>query len=169
MRTIQAREVHLSIRSTKKIRGLWKSFLLLILCLPLSSFFVSAQQQTRTDQPRVFGRTVDPRTRIPIITITEENMFPPSWLAPPIQARATSLSRREMQRSRRALEDAMGKYPDAYLGENIKRIYLLGSLTLYGMPCDGTVSSDSLYIVNHGTEEYSDEYIALTFHTFSQT
>lgn len=91
-------------------------------------------------------------------------MFPQLWLAPPIKARATNLSKREMQRSLAALKDAMDKYPESYLRDNIKGIYLLGSMSLYGISCDGTVSSNSVYMVNPGGEEYSDEYIGLIFH-----
>lgn len=112
----------------------------------------------------IAGRTFDPRTGIPIITVTEENMFPRLWLAPPVKARATNLSRHEMQRSLAALKDAMDKYPESYLRDHIKRIYILGSMSLYGMSCDGTVSSNSVYIVNPGREEYTDEYIGLIFH-----
>jgi len=154
----------LSIGSAKKINHQWKFFALVILCLPLSSFSMSAQQRTTNDQPFVPSSTNDSRTKIPIITVAEEKMFPQSWRSAPISARATNLSTREVQRSLEVLNRAMGKYPESFLHENIKRIYLLGSLNLYGVPCDGTISSDSLYIVNGGGKEYTDEYIALTFH-----
>lgn len=153
----------MSIQVAQKVRRRLKSFLPLILCLPFSSFPILAQPQTATDS-LIVDRTHDPRTGIPIVTVTEENMFPQLWLAPPIKARATNLSKREMQRSLAALKDAMDKYPESYLREHIKCIYLLGSMSLYGMSCDGTVSSDSVYIVNPGREEYTDEYIGLIFH-----
>ena len=158
----------MTLRSAK-IKHQWKFFALLILWLPLSSFSMSAQQRTTNDQPFVPGSTNDLRTEIPIITVAEEKMFPQSWRSAPISARATNLSTREVQRSLEVLNRAMGKYPESFLHENIKRIYLLGSLNLYGVPCDGTVSSDSLYIVNGGGEEYTDEYIALISITPSQT
>ena len=147
----------------QKVGRRLKSFLPPILFLSFCSFLILAQPQTGTDR-LIVGRTLDPRTGIPIITVTEENMFPQSWLAPPIKARATNLSQREMQRSVAALKDAMDKYPESYLRDNIKRIYLLNSMSLYGMSCDGTVSSDSVYVVNAGREEHTDEYIGLIFH-----
>jgi hypothetical protein len=112
---------------------------------------------------KVRSRTVDPRTK-PIVTVTEENMFPPQWLAAPVGAHATSLSKRQMQRSLEALNYAMSKYPVSALRDNLKRIYLLGSLTLYGIRSDGTYSPDSIYIVSSDDEEHTDEYLDLAFH-----
>lgn len=113
---------------------------------------------------KIRSRTRDTRTNIPIISVTDENIFPQHWLSRPIQARATPLSRKELKRSIYILDVAMSKYPILTLRENIKVIYLLNSLSLYGIAADGTFSSDSIYIVNAGDKEYTDEYLESSFH-----
>ncbi len=165
--------------------------MLLILCMVLTSLITSAQQAAQLPvenrappknvretliwsknnsilsmdrEIKVSSRRHDPETQIPIITVTEDNMFPQQWLEPPIAARATSLSERQKRRSVEALYSAMSAYPDvSYLRDNIKRIYVLGSLNLYGIPVDASYSTDSIYVVNSGGEEYTDEYLVLSF------
>jgi Tol biopolymer transport system component len=169
----------------------WKRFLLLIWCMLLTSFFISAQHlaqpppenRASPEKPRetltwwkdgsllsmdraikVSSSTRDPDNRVLIIYVTENDMFPKQWLAAPIAAHATSLPRAQMKRSLDALYRAMSTYPDpSYLSDNIKRIYVLGSLSLYGIPVDATYSADSIYIVNKGGQEYTDEYLVLSF------
>lgn len=113
---------------------------------------------------KIRSRTRDTRTNIPIISVTDENIFPQHWLSRPIRARATPLSSKELKRSIYILGVAMSKYPILTLRENIKVIYLLNSLTLSGIAVDGTFSSDSIYIVNAGDKEYTDEYLESSFH-----
>jgi Tol biopolymer transport system component len=113
---------------------------------------------------RIRSRTRDTRTNVPIISVTDENMFPQRWLSSPIEARATRLSKKELKRSIYILDVAMSKYPILLLRENIKAIYLLNSLTLYGIAADASNSADSIYIVNTGDKEYTDGYLESSFH-----
>jgi Tol biopolymer transport system component len=112
---------------------------------------------------KIRSKTVDTRTHIPIISVNE-NIFPEQWLSRPIQARGLGLSRKELKRSIYNLDVAMSKYSILLLRENIKAIYLLRSLTLYGVAADATHSEDSIYIVNAGSKEYTDEYLESLFH-----
>ena len=151
----------MSIQSTDTLHRRMRPAFLLILWLP---FLIPAQQRVGTEERPIVGTTFDSRTGIPIVTVTDAEMFPKYWLEPAVNARATNISKGDIERSLKTLHQEMSKYPESYLRQNIKRIYLLGSLALYGIPCDGTVSSDSLYLVNGGGKEYSDEYIGLIFH-----
>jgi hypothetical protein len=112
---------------------------------------------------KIRSRTRDTRTNVPIISVADENMFPKHWVSSPIEARATRLSRKELKRSIYILDVAMSKYPILLLRENIKAIYLLNSLTLYGVAADASNSEDSIYIVNTGGKEYTDEYLESSF------
>lgn len=110
------------------------------------------------------NRTRDTRTLIPIISVVDENMFPKHWLSTPIEVHATGLSKKELKRSIYILDVAMSKYNILPLRDNIKAIYLLNSLTLYGVAADASNSEDSIYIVNTGDKEYTDEYLESSFH-----
>jgi Tol biopolymer transport system component len=113
---------------------------------------------------KIRSRTRDTRTNVPIISVTDKKMFPQSWLSSPTEARAAGLSKKELKRSIYTLDVAMSKYPILLLRENIKAIYLLSSLTLYGVAADASNSEDSIYIVNTGGKEYTDEYFESSFH-----
>jgi len=112
---------------------------------------------------KIRSKTIDTRTHIPIISVTEKNIFPEQWLSSPIEARATRLSKKELKRSIYILDVAMSKYPILQLRENIKAIYLLNSLKLYGVAVDASHSEDSIYIVNSGDKQYTDEYLESLF------
>jgi Tol biopolymer transport system component len=117
---------------------------------------------------KIRSKTIDTRTHIPILSVIDGNIFPEQWLSHPIEARARGLSKKELKRSIYILDVAMSKYPILALRENIKAIYLLDSLTLYGVAADASHSEDSIYIVNAGTKAYTDEYLESLFHqTFS--
>lgn len=112
---------------------------------------------------KIRSKTIDTRTHIPIISVTDKNIFPEQWLSSPIEARATRLSKKQLKRSIYILDVAMSKYRILFLRENIKAIYLLDSLTLYGVSADASHSEDSIYLVNTGSKEYTDEYLESLF------
>jgi Tol biopolymer transport system component len=99
----------------------------------------------------------------PIITVMEDNMFPPHWRDAPIKAQATSLSKKKVWRTFHLIYNALSRY---YVSSpnNPKRVYLLSSLKLYGVECDAAYSDDTIYIVNSDQEEYTDEYLSLVLH-----
>jgi hypothetical protein len=92
-------------------------------------------------------------------------MFPASWKRGEVRAFAESLDLTEVERSRDILRRAMDKYPDAVLQSNLRRVFVLGRLTFYGLPYGGTNSLDTLYLANRGrTEGFSDQYLEESFH-----
>ena len=133
----------------------------------LKNWYVGELDKTEVDRRPVKtfdGSHTDPTTpENPIITVTEDDMFPPHWLDAPIRAQATSLSKRNVWRTFNLIYNALSRYYVSSL-HNPKRIYLLSSLTLHGVQSDAAHSADTIYIVTSDEEEYTDEYLSLIFH-----
>lgn len=84
------------------------------------------------------------------------DIFPKSWLTPPVSARAELLKVEQQQRSRRLVERALARYPAAVLRDNLRRVLVLGRLEYSGVPAGGTNSRTAVYVVNDGEPRYTD-------------
>jgi len=110
-------------------------------------------------------KTTHIQTEVEIIFTTEEGMFPESWTQPDINGKASSLDSSEYDRSLRIVQKALSKYPEGFIGNHIKKVYVLGDLEFYGVGYGGTNSNDVVYICNQGEiMGYTDIYLEQTFH-----
>ncbi len=102
---------------------------------------------------------------IPIRTAVEDDMFPESWRGGDAKASAESLPAFEKARSIRLVEMAFTKYPKEVLQPNLKRVYILRTMSFFGMTYGGTNSLDTVYLSNRGVDYgYTDLYIEESFH-----
>ncbi|MCS7078338.1 MAG: hypothetical protein NZ455_16620 [Bacteroidia bacterium] len=113
----------------------------------------------------------EPRTNDYVDTLTgvkiiwQEIQFPTKWLYGPISATYSFIEEREKNRFVPIILKAMRKYPAAVLKKNLKRIYLVGYLSFYGVKFGGTNSNDCLYLCNEGSHRgYTDFYLEQIFH-----
>ncbi len=127
-----------------------KTIVLLILLL---CFFNSESQIT------------DTRTGVVIEFEYNENIFPGSWKADPINGKGTTLDKEQEKRSLRIIKKALSKYPVKIIKNNIQKIYILKTIEFYGQGFGATYSNDIVYIANSGIHlGYSDYYIEKSFH-----
>ncbi|MFI5204385.1 MAG: hypothetical protein ACHQF2_07800 [Flavobacteriales bacterium] len=110
-------------------------------------------------------RYVDPRTGIPIIFVSDKDMYPEFWLESPINQKSKPLDTSEIERSKRIILNAMSKYSVRIIRTYLDRIYVTSSLEAYGTPMGGTRSEKRVYVNNSGARNgYTDEYMERTFH-----
>lgn len=108
---------------------------------------------------------VDPRTQIPIVCKIEPEMFPTSWRAEPINARAVELAENEVERSKLLVKKALDAYPVPVLKRSLRKVYISKSIEFYGLGYGGTNSTDAVYLANDGIPQgYTDAYLVGSFH-----
>lgn len=108
---------------------------------------------------------VDARTGIPIRFEVTDEMFPPSWQADDVRARAVRIDDSEIDRSLRLVDAAMAMYPADLLKENVEAVFFVKEMRFYWLKYGGTNSRDTIYIANRGAAKgFSDQYIVSTFH-----
>jgi len=89
---------------------------------------------------------------------TSENMFPISWKSPAINPKTRSLSKNKITETQEIIRNELNKYPKNVL-KNLHDVYVLDSLTFYGIPYGGTSSKDKIYLTDG-----SDWYIKHALH-----
>lgn len=110
-------------------------------------------------------RVFDDRTGLPIVFVTEDDMFPSSWVGGDVKARAESLDTEQTGRASRLVKDAIGAYPRSVITNNLKKVYVMKSIEFYGLQYGGTNSLDRVYLTAKPAEEgYTDSYIVGSFH-----
>ena len=97
-----------------------------------------------------------------IVNRASSDIFPPSWLAPGVGARAELLAETEQQRSVAVITKALGKYPSSLISANVTHIYVLGRLEYSGVAAGGTNSKTDVYVVKNG--RISDALLENNFH-----
>lgn len=106
-----------------------------------------------------------PDFSVSVHTAPENSMFPSEWRRAPISARATALAASERSRSMEFVRRAIEKYPPTVVRKNLRAVYLLHSLSFYGLPYGGTYSSDRIYIANRGEGQgFTAKFVEETFH-----
>ena len=103
-----------------------------------------------------------PPTSQIIVNRASSDIFPPSWLAPGVGARAELLAEIEQQRSVAVITKALGKYPSSLISANIEHIYVLGRLEYSGVAAGGTNSKTDVYVVKN--RRISDALLENNFH-----
>ncbi len=101
-----------------------------------------------------------------IIFTADGNIFPSGWYGSGIDAKAESLSPGEVERSKNIIVTALDKYPTLLLKNNLKNVYVLKSMSFYGVNYGGTnLPPDIVYVANDGVSMgYMDTAIEKTFH-----
>jgi hypothetical protein len=98
----------------------------------------------------------------------EKGMFPNTWYSSPINAETTALEdSAEQQRSIKILEKAAALYPAWLLEKSLDKVYVLSSLSFYGVAYGGTYSysKKSIWIVNKGIRRgYDEAFLSRLFH-----
>jgi len=89
-------------------------------------------------------------------------IFPPSWLAARIDAKAEPLAEADRERARRIMTSALQKYPASVLAANLKTVYVVGRLEYGGVAAGGTNSRSVVYVVGRG--DYSAADVERIFH-----
>lgn len=107
----------------------------------------------------------DTRSGVDIVFRADQSIFPASWRRSPINAQAEQIDPSEVERTRRAVEVAMAKYPAQLLAENLKAVYVTKSIRFYGLAYGATNSADAIYISNSGRRNgYTDLVLEGSFH-----
>ena len=139
--------------------SLSKSFIFLIFfsfCAPVPSSFSGAIKTT----------FLDPRTGILIQSFPEKSMFYESWQTPPISGKATPLKVERISRDFLILQKSLARFPADFLRFYLERIYLLDSLSFYGLSFGGTNDDVTLFLTN--ADHYPPDFLEKTFyHEFS--
>ncbi len=93
-------------------------------------------------------------------------MFPRRWYSDKIDARTVPVAESQIPRITRILQKAMAKYPVSVIKQNLESIYLVKSLTFYGLPFGGTfsVAKKRIYITDDPILNPSDDFIENLFH-----
>lgn len=100
-----------------------------------------------------------------ILTSSDKEIFPKEWLLSPVYAEAQSLNDDELQRCRRIILNALDKYPDELVRDNLRTVYVLRYLEYFGVEAGGTNSLSEIYLLNKGLANgYTDSWIEKTFH-----
>jgi hypothetical protein len=96
---------------------------------------------------------------------TEPHMFPSNWYCKRIHAEAMSLPREYRTRAMDILNQAIAKYPEEVLFINLRKVYILQSLTFFGVPYGGTNFRDIVYLTyDHLNQKRTAEFMEGVFH-----
>jgi hypothetical protein len=109
----------------------------------------------------------DPASGVMIIFGEDNTIFPKTWQTSKVKAKAGRFGlKAEAERSLKAVKIALEKYPPEFLKKNLKSVYLVRSLSLFGKSTRGTNSSTSVYIANLGKRRgYTNSFIESSFHS----
>ena len=111
------------------------------------------------------AETVIQESPVRMVTSSDPNIFPASWLSEGIRARAERLQDNQFTRTQTVLNRAQKKYPRDVLQRNLKTIYVLHRLVFSGISASGTNGGANVYIANRGVRAgFTDSRIEKTFH-----
>lgn len=92
-------------------------------------------------------------------------IFPKEWRTDEINPKAVALPMSERARFQKVVDRAIAKYPSKLLTKHLKNVYLLRSITFFGLAYGGTNSLDAVYLANDGVANgYTDDYLEESFH-----
>ena len=108
----------------------------------------------------------DSRTGIIICFSAEGRIFPESAYSPEINPKAISLDSNDYSISKKVISVALSKYPISVLKKNLKIIYVLKYLELYGVQGGGTNCNDAIYLSTEDMQMlyYNSFYLEQLFH-----
>ena len=136
-----------------------------VVAMPNYDFTIASDDLSSQKQSADKNYLLDEDTGVLIIWELWDDMFPDSWVKPPINARAVPVRKSELERSLKIIRSALKKYPSHILESNLERIYLLHELLFSGISAAGTSSLDRVYVCNKGIKRwYTDTYVEQLFH-----
>lgn len=128
----------------------------LILLLPL--LLTSAVLREIPEHPPVLEG-------IDIVFDTEPKMFPAGWYCKRVSAKAVSLPREYRTEAMDILNLAIAKYPEDVLFVYLRKVYVLQSLSFFGVPYGGTNAREIIYIMyDNSNPERTSQFVEDIFH-----
>jgi hypothetical protein len=110
-------------------------------------------------------KSIEDSYGVKIISDYSPLIFPAEWRNAKIPPVATQIDPDQLERYDYVLNVAFRSYPKSVIRKNLKNVYLLGSLTIFGVSAGGTYSDDSLYLVGFPEERgYTDLFLIEFFH-----
>jgi len=93
-------------------------------------------------------------------------MFPHHWKSDKIHAEAIPLALTENKRAQGIVIRALAKYPREMLNNNLRTVYVLNSISFYGVPYGGTSSTKkkAVYLTDDPQFGKDDEFLESLFH-----
>jgi hypothetical protein len=82
-----------------------------------------------------------------------DNFFPSEWKEAPPSANGSQIDPDQARRITRLIPGILSMYPPELVARNLRDIYLLESMSFYGLPYGGTNSRDGIFITS-GTKEH---------------
>lgn len=102
---------------------------------------------------------------IDIVFDTEPHMFPAGWYCKRISAEASSLPSQYRTEAMDILNRAIAKYPEDVLFVYLRKVYVMESMSFFGVPYGGTNTKDVVYITyDNSNPERTAEYVEGVFH-----
>ena len=106
---------------------------------------------------------------IDILFETTNDMFPRSWHSNRVDAHAESLPKGLRHKAKDILNQAIAKYPEDILFQNLEKVYILKSLQFFGVPYGATNRKGVIYLtydeyIPEGTQTYVEGFF---HHEFS--
>jgi hypothetical protein len=101
----------------------------------------------------------------PVSYQVSKKSFPCKWRKKRISPEYSQLADEEIPRMQSILDSALHKYPSDLLERNLKKIYVVKTLSFFGLDYGGTYYKKDIYISNNGIEKgFTDAYLEGTFH-----
>jgi hypothetical protein len=98
------------------------------------------------------------------ITYDRDKFFPTKWKSAPISAQGSQIRSDGAMQILQTVAAFLSMYPSEVYMNNLHNIYLLNSLTVYGLEYGGTNSRDAIYVVGRGGGNGGDEFLSATLH-----
>jgi len=107
----------------------------------------------------------DERSGVEILFPSSLNIFPAQWSARKVNPDIRPVLPEEVTRLEDLLSQALLKYPAKVLDDNLTKVFVLKSMTFYGLPYGGTNYGHSVYLSDDTDNPYfTDQYIEMVFH-----
>jgi hypothetical protein len=95
-----------------------------------------------------------------------DSYFHTIWKRAPISAHGIQIEPDGAIRITRLIPDFLAMYPRALIADNLSSVYLLKSLSFYGLEYGGTYSGADIYITSHGDgKKHNDLCISALMHS----
>jgi|APCry1669188910_1035180.scaffolds.fasta_scaffold00043_26 hypothetical protein len=107
----------------------------------------------------------DPRTGVKILFPENTGIFPHQWTGKKVSPSIQPLTPEESVRLEDLLSFAFSKYPASVLNARLNKVYVVKSMTFYGLPYGGTNYQHTVFLSDDTDNPwFSDEYIEQVFH-----
>jgi hypothetical protein len=130
-----------------------------LLLLPVTPNFGMTE-----DTRDLFGR-ISQRYGLDVRIRIDRNFFPKYWQAPPVSVRAREITLEELRRFPPIIEQALSRYPEQLVKDNLKGIHITKDLFCYGIRYGATYANGIIYLSSEGSEQgYTEYYLMSTIH-----